>query len=255
MSYSYERYERRARQNRDGRSVLGYWVPLGLTVAAATMTIAAWIWSERHNDDDDDGQGDRVVKESQDEKRARPSQAVSGDGPSGAGRDAPTETRGPEEPSSGFMARMSGAIRRSPSPQQILDGASRRVVAGVAAAGAAVEGALSSIREEEKDAYGDHSRWSEETRGARDTRDLQAAGPSAPTDAATHSSPEVPTTGIRTSSTWPTRSGPTSSYQNPQKRKTVAIVVSGDSEGDLAGDHDYHHEDAVRLPDPRRLLN
>jgi hypothetical protein len=61
-----------------------------------------------------------------------------------------------------MIARMQGALRRTPSPQQLLDGASRRVAGGVAAAGAMMSGALTSIREEDKGDFEDHSRWSEE---------------------------------------------------------------------------------------------
>ena len=79
-----------------------------------------------------------------------PASNVSGaySGPS-AGQGAwggPPELREVEDAS--IMGRMSGALRRTPSPQQILDGASKKVVAGVSAAGAAVTGALSSIIEE-----------------------------------------------------------------------------------------------------------
>src|SRR5689334_22301582 len=31
----------------NNRSALGYWIPLALTVTAATVGLAAWIWSER----------------------------------------------------------------------------------------------------------------------------------------------------------------------------------------------------------------
>jgi hypothetical protein len=70
-----------------------------------------------------------------------------------------------------FFTRMSGAIRRTPSPQQFFDSASRQVLSAGAAAGAA----LSSIMEvdsngdrhervgrDERDGFSDHERWSEE---------------------------------------------------------------------------------------------
>ena len=154
MSYSYDRYE--TRQRRQGyassrRTALGYWIPLALTVTVATVGLAAWIWSERKDHDEDDYDrrgGDRPP-------------TTYGDG----GPGQPPYPRGPEGSrveEESVITRMSGALRRTPSPQQIFDGASRRVAAGMAAAGAAVGGALSSIREEDKRDYEDHSRWSEE---------------------------------------------------------------------------------------------
>ena len=63
MSYSYERVERRTTTNpgrasssyghSGRRSVLGYWLPLALTVTAATVGLVAWVWSERKDDEDD----------------------------------------------------------------------------------------------------------------------------------------------------------------------------------------------------------
>ena len=63
MSYSYERVERRTTNNpgrsassyghSGRRSVLGYWLPLALTVTAATVGLVAWVWSERKDDEDD----------------------------------------------------------------------------------------------------------------------------------------------------------------------------------------------------------
>jgi hypothetical protein len=61
MSYSYERVERRRRTTGGGgsfgasgsRSAFGYWIPLALTVTAATVGLVAWIWSERRDDDEE----------------------------------------------------------------------------------------------------------------------------------------------------------------------------------------------------------
>lgn len=249
MSYTYERYERSTRRNRDGRSTLGYWVPLGLTVAAATLTLAAWVWSERH-EDDDDGRKDQAARvetssssSDDDEKKGRVQQELGEPGALGSGRDRGTDGLGAQDASGGFVARMSGAIRRTPSPQQILDEASRRVVAGVAAAGAVVEGALSSIREEEQHDFGDHNRWSEETDARELGRDVGAT---------------VASAGLASGSTDRARSGPgpeagastSLSAKAPQhrpkgRRKTVAVVVSSESAGEHGGDDSYHEEDAV----------
>ncbi|KAJ5551884.1 hypothetical protein N7535_000170 [Penicillium sp. DV-2018c] len=172
-----------------GRTALGYWLPLALTAGIATISIAAWIWSERNDDDDDD------------------------DHPHGDGPYPPPGTVDalPEDASydHGMMARMQGALRRTPSPQQIFDGASRRVVAGVTAAGAFVGGALTSIREDNKGEgdFEDHSRWSEEAQNR--ARERSQPGTIAPTMSG----------GLQTG---PASAGPTFD----KKRKTVAIVVS-----------------------------
>jgi hypothetical protein len=117
------------------------------------------------------------------------------------------------------MARMQGALRRTPSPQQIFDGASKRVAAGVAAAGAFVGGALTSIREEGRGDFEDHSRWSEEVESRNQQRNqAETKTPSQP----------------------PTRSIVGAQAAADKKRKTVAIVVSSESSHlpeDLTSDH------------------
>jgi hypothetical protein len=118
---------------------------------------------------------------------------------------------------------MSGALKRTPSPQQFFDGASRTVVAGVAAAGAVVGNALSSIREEDKNAYKDHKTWSEEAESRK-------VGASA----------GVAASGTRTQ----VQQGPPSAGN--VKRKTIAVVISADVDGDGLDDgEDHHHEHAV----------
>jgi hypothetical protein len=67
MSYSYERVERRRRTTGGGgtfgasgsRSAFGYWIPLALTVTAATVGLVAWIWSERRDDDEESSEEER----------------------------------------------------------------------------------------------------------------------------------------------------------------------------------------------------
>lgn len=203
---SYDRYEASRRRQGYGastrRSTLGYWVPLALTVSVATIGLAAWIWNERSETDDDD------------DYRKRPSGGPPpGYGDVGSGHTAyAREAEGPPPEDASMMARMSGALRRTPSPQQIFDGASRRVVAGVAAAGAAVGGALSSIREEDKRDFEDHSRWNEEAQARATGSTMQGhqearAGP--PMDVSSRQPPLGSKTG--------------------DKRKAVAIVISADS--------------------------
>ncbi|KAI4192542.1 MAG: hypothetical protein LQ346_004254 [Caloplaca aetnensis] len=205
MSYSYDRYERR-RTSAGGasrRSTLGYWVPLAVTVTVATVGLAAWIWSERKDHDDDDD----YYEDKKSHRPASPDQRELGPGgvpyhPSGGGPQLQDES---------FMTRMSGAIRRTPSPQQIFDGASRRVAAGVSAAGAAVGGALSAIREEDRRDFEDHSRWSEEA----ETRATTATAPPRPDQQSVEASMSVGLSGL-------------GGAKGGKKRRTVAVVVSAD---------------------------
>lgn len=205
MSFSYDRYERQRRTTSGGtsrRSALGYWIPLAVTVTVATVGLTAWIWSERKDHDDDDYYDDPKRDD-----RPPPDERELGPGgvpyhPSGGG---------PQMQDESFMTRMSGAIRRTPSPQQIFDGASRRVVAGVTAAGAAVGGALSAIREEDRRDFEDHSRWSEEA----ETRATTATAPAPPDQRAVEA-----TMTIGQASSGGAKGG--------KKRKTVAVVISAD---------------------------
>lgn len=106
---------------------------------------------------------------------------------------------------------MQGALRRTPSPQQIFDGASKRVAAGMAAAGAFMGSALTSIREEDRGDFEDHSRWSEEVRSRATQGEAQAAA-------------AVPTM----SGALPPRSAVSAAPALDKKKKTVAIVVSSE---------------------------
>lgn len=193
------------------RTAMGYWIPLALTVGVATLSIAAWIWSERDEDDEDDRPHDGRDGHYPPPPPGTvgsdfpPPSYETGDFARGTGTDAASGEH-PYDPS--FMARMQGALRRTPSPQQLFDGASRRVMASVTAAGAYVGGALTSIREENRGDFEDHSRWSEEAQ-ARATQGDQQTG-AAPT----------------MSGALPTRAPAAGQNVLDKKKKTVAIVVS-----------------------------
>lgn len=185
-----------------GHSVLGYWVPLVAIGTLAVGGLAAWVWSERSENDEDDDYPD--------EKPPRPSSGP-GSGPyppsytsqqqqqptgilphqrpdyvpppaggeqyGGAASsyyaEASSQSRSTEQQRTDgtFFTRMSGAIRRTPSPQQFFDSASRQVAAAGAAAGAALSSIMEvdsngdrqeRVRRDERDGFSDHERWSEE---------------------------------------------------------------------------------------------
>ncbi|EGP86172.1 uncharacterized protein MYCGRDRAFT_45149 [Zymoseptoria tritici IPO323] len=158
-----------------GHSIFGYWVPLVTIGTLAVGGLAAWAWSERSDED-----------EYPEDKPQRPSNA-SGGGvygpppgaePTGGASTSTEQSRNVEQQRTDatFLGRMSGVIRRTPSPQQFFDTASRQVAAAGAAAGAALssiievesnhgdraEEVVMNARREERDGFSDHERWSEE---------------------------------------------------------------------------------------------
>jgi hypothetical protein len=221
MSFSYDRYDRRP-QPSPRRSTLGYWVPLIFTVTVATAGLAAWVWSERRDDEDDEDDADLSYGE---DREGTTPQAPRARGDYG----------GHSEHDDGLVSRVQGVIRRTPSPQQLFDSVSKKTAAGVAAAGAAAGAVLASIREEDRDDFADHSRWSEEATLRRNV-EAQSAQSSAAVDTQTRSFAES----VRTAP------------QGGTRTKTVAIVVSAESLGD--GSHNasgsYRSETAVG-PSPR----
>ncbi|TAQ84107.1 hypothetical protein B7494_g7567 [Chlorociboria aeruginascens] len=221
------------------KGTFSYWLPLALTVTAATVGIAAWIWSERRDDDENEGGPEGGLDYRPDYGRnldssiriGPPSYADLRPGEAAYG----TVQQRPEE-SQSYMARMSGALGRTPSPQQLFEGASRSVVAGVAAAGAVVGSALSSIREEDKNAFKDHKTWSEEAEARRPGASPGPSGPIEPSqqiDMRSSSLAGAPLT---------QRSPPGNG-----RRKTVAIVVSADTQLDFDEDEGSYHEHASIL--------
>lgn len=195
------------------------------------------MWSERNDDEDElpPPPGDNVYNNPRPDYGRNPDGTIRTGPPSYAdvrpgevayGTVPAQPLQGPEQNQS-YMARMSGALRRTPSPQQMFEGVSRSVAGGVAAAGAVVGSALGSIMEEDKNAYRDHKTWSEEA----EARNIPAVSP-------------VPTGGIEMRDSTP---GVVATPRVPQsngKRKTVAIVVSADTSIDDY-DEDEFHEHAV----------
>lgn len=213
------------------RSVWTHWVPLVVTVTVATVGVAAWVWSQREDSNEEDSSPEEI-------HHLDYENADYGDNPpygasSRAPKPPPSFTTDPRSGEAGYGtthaapeqgvapswgSKMAGALKRTPSPNQVLGTASRSVVAGVAAAGAAVGSALASIREGDKDAYADHETWSEEADAKKKPAAKQASSVVSMKDKDTASS----------------------------KKRKVAIVVSADSDlGSL--DEDAFHEHASIL--------
>lgn len=213
------------RSSRSRQGVWSHWVPLAVTLTVATVGVAAWVWSQRKDEDEEaehmagldydnaDYGGDHQAHGSRDidgpEKPPRPEEQSHG------------ITAVEEEASgAGWGSRMSGALRRTPSPQQFFDSTGKTVAAGVAAAGAVMGKALASIREEDKSPYSEGNPWSEEADARQERAPPTPASPSA--------------------------------ISGGKKRKTVAIVVSADAESSFEGD-DGFHEHAVSMTDIQLL--
>lgn len=221
-----DRYDRNSRRH----GIWSHWVPLVLTVTVATIGVAAWAWSQRSGNDDKEEEEAAIIQQdldyenadygdnppygatSRDTAKPPPSLASGELRPGEVGKG--TTQAGVNQSEASWGARMSGALRRTPSPQQFLGNAGKTMAAGMAAAGAAVGSALASIREDDRNAYADHETWSEEA----DAKDRPAA-PSAPKDGS-------------------------------KRRKTVAIVVSADAPLEDV-DEDGFHEHAVGKPEDR----
>ena len=172
MSSPYDRYDRRSR-----RGVWGHWVPLVITVTVATAGLVAWAWNQRKDDEDEyehaQDQEPHLDYENADYGDNPPYGATNRGDIDPQQRPRHTDetygvvTSEPDANGANWGARMSGALRRTPSPQQFFDSTGKSVAAGVAAAGAAMGKALASIREEDK--YPDDSRvWSEEADAKKD---------------------------------------------------------------------------------------
>lgn len=242
---SYDRYERNARRSQpSSRGGLSYWLPLAFTLTVATVGLVAWVWSERNDDEDElpPPPGDNVYNNPRPDYGRNPDGTIRTGPPSYAdvrpgevayGTVPAQPLQGPEQNQS-YMARMSGALRRTPSPQQMFEGVSRSVAGGVAAAGAVVGSALGSIMEEDKNAYRDHKTWSEEA----EARNIPAVSP-------------VPTGGIEMRDSTP---GVVATPRVPQsngKRKTVAIVVSADTSIDDYDEDEFHEHASILSHLPR----
>lgn len=204
------------------RGVWSHWVPLAVTVTVATVGIAAWAWSQRQSEEEEE------------EEESPPADldyenADYGDNPAyGAANrthqysKAESATYGVTDPhleaqqNAGWGNSMSGALRRTPSPQQFLSNAGKAVTAGVGAVGAAMGSALAAIREDNI-AYADHETWSEEA-SSRKGKDKSLSNQS----------------------------------RDPSKlRKAVAVVVSADSNLEDFDEANFHEHASILSHIPR----
>ena len=225
MSFPYAQDARRRRLGAGAgfspsgrRTFMGYWVPLAVTVGIATAGVAAWIWSER-SDEEEENNEDQHGDGPRDDDHGETNDGFSTRGPPG------TEEEELDLDDAGMVARMHNTLRRTPSPQQIFDGASKRVAAGVAAAGAFV-GGLASIREENRGDFEDHSRWSEEMQSRASEREEA----------------DIPPT---MSGALPTRL--TAGAPFDKKKRSVAIVVSSVSSQHGPEDSNLEHAVGYKL--------
>ncbi|KAI0179919.1 hypothetical protein GGR52DRAFT_529014 [Hypoxylon sp. FL1284] len=224
MSSSYE--SSRSRR----RGVWSHWVPLAITLTVATVGVAAWAWSQRTNESEDEESEHEPAGldyENADYGENPPYGALGGRDPNpsaaGANRSARDDVSygvGDIHPeatgaSAGWGSQVSGALRRTPSPQQFLQNASKTVAASMAGVGAAFGSALASIGEEDKNAYADHETWSEEAEARK-----EKSPASHPRDA-------------------------------NKRRRTVAIVVSADTSIDTFNADEFHEHASILSHIPR----
>lgn len=238
------------------RGPWGHWVPLVLTVAVATAGVAVWAWSQRSNEEEEEEEhtaGDLDYENA--DYGDNPAYGASGPtnygtaaDPSSSARAAGGTTYGVtearEEANLNAGWGMSGALRRTPSPQQFLTNAGKTLAAGAGAVGAAMGSALAAIREEDKTAYADHETWSQEAESRRENpRDnLKDAEKDAPRETPAETPRDNPRENLKTTtSDEPPKVTP---REAGKRRKTVAVVVSADTNIDDF-DEDGFHEHAV----------
>ncbi|KAI1389202.1 uncharacterized protein F4822DRAFT_405336 [Hypoxylon trugodes] len=212
------------------RGVWSHWVPLVVTITVATVGVAAWAWSQRSRENEEESDPEpteHLDYENADYGENPPYGATGRDSrPPGADGNPSYRTEDvsygvgdihPEATgvSAGWGSQVSGALRRTPSPQQFLSNASKTVAAGMAGVGAAVGSALAAIREDDKNAYADHETWSEEAEARK-----EKSPSSQPKD-------------------------------SNKRRKTVAIVVSADTNMDEFDSEGFHEHASVLSHIPR----
>ncbi|KAJ3470145.1 hypothetical protein MRS44_000244 [Fusarium solani] len=198
--------------SRSRRGVWSHWVPLAVTLTVATVGVAAWVWSQRKDEDEDE----HLAGLDYDNQAYGSGQARrSGD----LGRG---DTRGPEkgprsEEQTHGIRQVDEEATSSGGWRQFIDSTGKSVAAGVAATGTAMGKALASIREEDKSQYGDGNPWSEEADAKRERAPATAPSP----------------------------------LVGGKRRKTVAIVVSADTQIGPEDEDPFHEHASILSHIPR----
>ncbi|KAI0885073.1 uncharacterized protein GGS22DRAFT_162656 [Annulohypoxylon maeteangense] len=203
------------------------WLPLAVTLTVATVGVAAWAWSQHtseHEEEESDPDPVDLDYENADYGE-NPPYGVTGNEsrpPGDSSFRAEDVSYGVDEMhpeatgvSAGWGSQVSGALRRTSSPQQFLSNAGKTVAAGMAGVGAAVGSALAAIREDDKNAYADHETWSEEAEARKE------------------------------------KSPPPQPRDTSKRRKTVAIVVSADTNMDEFDAEGFHEHASILTHIPR----
>lgn len=187
-------------------------MPLAVTLTVATVGVAAWVWSQRKDEDEDE----HLAGLDYDNQAYGSGQARrSGD----LGRG---DTRGPEkgprsEEQTHGIRQVDEEATSSGGWRQFIDSTGKSVAAGVAATGTAMGKALASIREEDKSQYGDGNPWSEEADAKRERAPATAPSP----------------------------------LVGGKRRKTVAIVVSADTQIGPEDEDPFHEHASILSHIPR----
>ncbi|KAJ2978833.1 hypothetical protein NUW58_g7368 [Xylaria curta] len=133
MSSSYE-------SSRSLGGVWSHWVPLAVTVTIATVGVAAWAWSQRNKEEEETDVAPADLDYENADYGENPPYGANARGPQPSAVK-PSVTRedasygvGDVHPeasgaAAGWGAQMSGALRRTPSPQQFLSSAGKTVAA------------------------------------------------------------------------------------------------------------------------------
>ncbi|KAI1471028.1 uncharacterized protein F4812DRAFT_412523 [Daldinia caldariorum] len=201
------------------RGLWGHWVPIVVTLTVATVGVAAWAWSQRSNereDEESDAEPVDLDYENADYGENPPYGATGRDSRPAIRPDDISYGVGEIHPEASGVSTGWGS-RRTPSPQQFFSSASRTVAAGVAGVGAAVGSALAAIREDDKNAYADHETWSEEAEAQKE------------------------------------KPAPPQTRDSTKRRKTVAIVVSADTNIDDLDADGFHEHASILSHIPRNV--
>ncbi|KAK7921363.1 hypothetical protein PG985_009385 [Apiospora marii] len=233
------------------RGAWGHWVPLAVTVAVATAGVAVWAWSQRSTEEEEEEQAAPDLDYENADYGDNPAYGASGStnygttGEPSTARAAGSTTYGVtearEEANLNAGWGMSGALRRSPSPQQFLANAGKTLAAGAGAVGAAMGSALAAIREEDKTAYADHETWSQEAEARRDNPNLPNPTnlPQAPSRQASRN------TNRDTSRDTNRESVKETGKETGKRRRTVAVVVSADTNMDDFDEDGFHEHASI----------